>query len=421
MGSELNTKETIVRIKVLGAGGGGSNAVNRMIEDEIQNVDFIVVDTNAISAAKSKAQNIIQIGENEAKGIGAGANPEVGENSAKENAEEIAASLVNTDLLFLTAGMGGGTGTGALPVIAEMAKEMGILTIGIVTKPFKFEGKMREKKAMTGIEKLKQNVDALIVIENDKLLKINSDNVTIVDAFKQADNTLKQGIVGITDLLNTVGEINIDFADISTIISIRGLAYMGIGSAIGENALAAATRKAIDNPLTAVNINGAKGIIINIQGSKDLSLSEINSSVAIINDIVDEDANIIFGTVINEDLGDVVFLPVIGYDENSTGITKVYEYNSALQPLYRTLVNGWAEYEYKLNPANVNPKYYEGLGFIEQTATTTTRAVEIGLPLSKISVNSQGKLVVKASAGNNTDNPNVFKMYKASEETEEKK
>ena len=308
-----------IRIKVLGAGGGGSNAVNRMIEDEIQNVDFIVVDTNAISAAKSKAQNIIQIGENEAKGIGAGANPEVGENSAKENAEEIAASLVNTDLLFLTAGMGGGTGTGALPVIAEMAKEMEILTIGIVTKPFKFEGKMREKKAMAGIEKLKQNVDALIVIENDKLLKINSDNVTIVDAFKQADNTLKQGIVGITDLLNTVGEINIDFADISTIISIRGLAYMGIGSAIGENALAAATRKAIDNPLTAVNINGAKGIIINIQGSKDLSLSEINSSVAIINDIVDEDANIIFGTVINEDLGDEVIVTVI-----ATGVDEVY-------------------------------------------------------------------------------------------------
>ena len=200
-----------------------------------------------------------------------------------------------------------------------MAKEMEILTIGIVTKPFKFEGKMREKKAMAGIEKLKQNVDALIVIENDKLLKINSDNVTIVDAFKQADNTLKQGIVGITDLLNTVGEINIDFADISTIISIRGLAYMGIGSAIGENALAAATRKAIDNPLTAVNINGAKGIIINIQGSKDLSLSEINSSVAIINDIVDEDANIIFGTVINEDLGDEVIVTVI-----ATGVDEVY-------------------------------------------------------------------------------------------------
>ena len=319
MGSELNTKETIVRIKVLGAGGGGSNAVNRMIEDEIQNVDFIVVDTNAISAAKSKAQNIIQIGENEAKGIGAGANPEVGENSAKENAEEIAASLVNTDLLFLTAGMGGGTGTGALPVIAEMAREMGILTIGIVTKPFNFEGKLREKRAMEGIEKLKQNVDALIVIENNKLLKINSDKVTMVDAFKQADNTLKQGIVGITDLLNTVGEINIDFADISTIISIRGLAYMGIGSAIGENALAAATRKAIDNPLTAVNINGAKGIIINIQGSKDLSLSEINSSVAIINDIVDEDANIIFGTVINEDLGDEVIVTVI-----ATGVDEVY-------------------------------------------------------------------------------------------------
>ena len=318
-GSELNTKETIVKIKVLGAGGGGSNAVNRMIEDEVQNVDFIVVDTNAISAAKSKARNIIQIGENEAKGIGAGANPEVGEKSALENADEIESTIANTDLLFLTAGMGGGTGTGALPVIAEMAKNMKILSIGIVTKPFKFEGKVRQKKAEEGIEKLKQQVDALIVIENDKLLKANSENITMMNAFKQADNTLKQGIVGITNLLNTVGEINIDFADISTIISIRGLAYMGIGSAVGERALETATRKAIDNPLTSVKINGAKGIIINIQGSKDLSLTEINSSVSIINDIVDPDANIIFGTVIDEELEDEVIVTVI-----ATGVDEVY-------------------------------------------------------------------------------------------------
>lgn len=319
MGSELNTKETIVKIRVLGAGGGGSNAVNRMIQDEVQNVDFIIVDTNAISAARSKAKNIIQIGENEAKGIGAGANPEVGENSAKENAEEIESKLLNTDLLFLTAGMGGGTGTGALPVIAEMAKQMNILTIGIVTKPFKFEGRTRLKNAEAGIQKLKQNVDALIVIENDKLLKLDSPNMTIVDAFKQADNTLKQGIVGITNLLNTVGEINIDFADISTIIKINGLAYMGIGSASGENALATATRRAIDNPLTSVKINGAKGVIFNIQGSKDLSLSEINSSVAIVNDIVDEEANIIFGTVINEELGDEVIVTVV-----ATGVDEIY-------------------------------------------------------------------------------------------------
>ncbi|MBP3502473.1 MAG: cell division protein FtsZ [Clostridia bacterium] len=319
MGSELNTKETIVKIKVLGAGGGGSNAVNRMIEDEVQNVDFIIVDTNAISAANSKAKNIIQIGENEAKGIGAGANPEVGENSAKENAEEIESKLVNTDLLFLTAGMGGGTGTGALPIIAEMAKNMGILTIGIVTKPFKFEGRTRLKNAEAGIEKLKQNVDALIVIENDKLLKLKSENLTMIEAFKQTDNILKQGIVGITNLLNTVGEINIDFADIATIIGIKGLAYMGIGSASGENALSIATRKAIDNPLTSVNINGAKGIIFNIQGSKDLSLSEINNSVAIINDIVDDDANIIFGTVINEELEDEVIVTVV-----ATGVDEVY-------------------------------------------------------------------------------------------------
>ena len=319
MVSEFNTKETIVKIKVLGAGGGGSNAVNRMIEDEVEHVDFIIVDTNALSAQKSKAKNIIQIGENEAKGIGAGANPEVGEKSARENAEEIESKIINTDLLFLTAGMGGGTGTGALPVIAEMAKNMNILTIGIVTKPFKFEGRSRLLKAEEGIRKLRENVNALIVIENDNLLKMSESNITIINAFKRADNILKQGIVGITNLLNTVGEINIDFADIATIIGINGLAYMGIGSASGEGALETATHKAIDNPLTAVNINGAKGIIFNIQGSKDLSLNEINNSVAIINEIVDTDANIIFGTVINEELGDEVIVTVIatGVHENN--------------------------------------------------------------------------------------------------------
>ena len=304
---------------MLGAGGGGCNAVNRMIEDEVQNVDFVVVDTNAVSVSKSNAKSIIQIGENEAKGIGAGADPGVGERSAKENVEEIESKIANSDLLFLTAGMGGGTGTGALPVIAEMAKDMKILTIGIVTKPFKFEGRVRQKNAEEGIAKLKDNVNALIIIENDKLLKSNSETTTIVDAFRQADNTLKQGIVGITNLIHTAGEINIDFADVSTIIGIHGLAYMGIGSARGEKALETATRKAIDNPLTAVKINGAKGTIINIQGSKDLSLTEINSSVSIINDIVDDDANIIFGTVIDEELEDEVIVTVI-----ATGVDEIY-------------------------------------------------------------------------------------------------
>lgn len=316
MGSDLNTKETIVKIKVLGAGGGGTNAVNRMIDDDVQNVDFIIVDTNAVSASKSKAKNIIKIGENEAHGIGAGANPEVGEKSAQENIDEIRNQLINTDLLFLTAGMGGGTGTGALPIIAETAKEMKILTIGIVTKPFKFEGKARLNRAEVGINKLKDQVNSLIVIDNDKLLKMYKEEVAIINAFKQTDNILKQGIVGITNMLNTVGEINIDFADISTIIGIRGLAYMGIGSASGENALDIATHKAIENPLTTVNINGAKGIIFNVQGSKDLSLAEINNSVAIINELVDDEANIIFGTVINEELGDEVIVTVIATGVN---------------------------------------------------------------------------------------------------------
>ena len=311
MGNDINTREAIVRIKVIGAGGAGTNAVNRMITDEVENVDFIVVDTNAVSASNSKAPCVIQIGENEAQGIGAGASPEVGKKSAEENLEEIKSQLVNTDLLFLTAGMGGGTGTGALPVIAEVAREMGILTIGIVTRPFKFEGRTRSTNADEGIKKLKEQVNSLIVVDNDKLLKMSKEEITMLNAFRQADNILKQGIVGITDILTTAGEINIDFADITTILNIKGQAYMGIGSASGNDALSVATHKAIENPLTTVRINGAKGVIFNVQGSRELSLAEINSSVSIINDIVDDDANIIFGTVINDELGDQVIVTVI--------------------------------------------------------------------------------------------------------------
>lgn len=311
MGNDINTRETIVRIKVIGAGGGGTNAVNRMITDEVENVDFIVVDTNAVSASKSKAPCIIQIGENEAQGIGAGASPEVGRRSAEENLEEIKNQLINTDLLFLTAGMGGGTGTGALPVIAEVARELGILTIGVVTRPFKFEGRTRSNNADEGIKKLKEHVNSLIVVDNDKLLKMSKEEITMLNAFRQADNILKQGIVGITDILTTAGEINIDFADITTILNIKGQAYMGIGSASGNDALSVATHKAIENPLTTVRINGAKGVIFNVQGSRELSLAEINNSVSIINDIVDDEANIIFGTVINDELGDEVIVTVI--------------------------------------------------------------------------------------------------------------
>lgn len=316
MSNDIYTREAIVRIKVIGAGGGGTNAVNRMITDEVENVDFIVVDTNAVSASKSKAPCIIQIGENEAQGIGAGASPEVGKKSAEENIEEIKAQLVNTDLLFLTAGMGGGTGTGALPVIAEVAREMGILTIGIVTRPFKFEGRTRGNNADEGIKKLKEQVNSLIVVDNDKLLKMSKEEITMLNAFKQADNILKQGIVGITDILTTAGEINIDFADISTILNIKGQAYMGIGSAGGNDALSIATHKAIENPLTTARINGAKGVIFNVQGSRELSLAEINNSVSIINDIVDDEANIIFGTVINDELEDQVIVTVIATGVN---------------------------------------------------------------------------------------------------------
>ncbi len=316
MGNDINTRESLIKIKVIGAGGAGTNAVNRMITDEVENVDFIVVDTNALSANNSKAPCIIQIGENEAQGIGSGASPEVGRKSAEENIEEIKSQLINTDLLFLTAGMGGGTGTGALPVIAEVAREMDILTIGIVTRPFKFEGRTRATNADEGIKKLKEQVNSLIVVDNDKLLKMSKEEITMLNAFKQADNILKQGIVGITDILTTAGEINIDFADISTILNIKGPAYMGIGSASGNDALSVATHKAIENPLTTVRLNGAKGVIFNVQGSRELSLAEVNNSVSIINDIVDDDANIIFGTVINDELGDNVIVTVIATGVN---------------------------------------------------------------------------------------------------------
>lgn len=319
------TKRTkdLIKIKVIGVGGGGNNAVNQMIETDIDDVEYILVNTEKgiLERANTNGCKTLQIGREIAQGLGAGANPEVGERAAKESIDEINKILDGTDLLFLTAGMGGGTGTGAIPVIAEAAKKKGILTIGIVTKPFLFEGKLRSSRANLGIDKLKPNVNALIIISNDKLLANTEANVSILNAFKMTDDILRQGIQAITDIINSVGTINVDFADVRTILEYSGYSYMGIGKDNGENKIVEATLKALSNPLTEAGIENAKGVIFNIKGSEDISLEDINKSVQLIGDKVNPDANIIFGTVIDESLGDDVIVTVVatGVEEKKEG------------------------------------------------------------------------------------------------------
>ena len=303
----------LIKIKVIGVGGGGNNAVNQMIVSDVDGVEYILVNTEKgiLERANTNGCKTLQIGKEIAQGLGAGANPEVGEKAAKESIDDIDKILDGTDLLFVTAGMGGGTGTGAIPVIAEEAKKRGILTIGIVTKPFAFEGKLRSVRANLGIDKLKPNVNALIVISNDKLLKNTESNVSILNAFKMTDDILKQGIQSITDIINSVGTINVDFADVKTILGYTGFSYMGIGKSSGENKIVEATLNALNNPLTETGIEGAKGVIFNIKGSEDISLEDINKSASLIGEKVSPDANVIFGTVIDEDLGDNVVVTVV--------------------------------------------------------------------------------------------------------------
>lgn len=320
--SDIRELDKILKIKVIGVGGAGNNAITRMIEDNVKGVSFYMINTETGTLKRSRTSNILQIGVQTTRGLGAGANEIIGERAAIENKEEIKQILNGADLVFITAGMGGGTGTGAAPIVAEIAKEMGILTIGIVTKPFAFEGKARKLRAEKGTERLKNNVDDLIVVLNDNLLKITDSKITLNNAFSLADNILEQGITSITDLLTSVGEVNIDFADIKTTMNYRGNAYMGIGRARGEKKVEEAVRQAIENPLTENKIDGAKGIIFNVKGNETLSLMEVNNAVSIINEKVSEDANIIFGTVIDENMRDEVSVTVI-----ATGVEEKVEVN----------------------------------------------------------------------------------------------
>ncbi len=314
-----NRTKDLIKIKVLGIGGGGNNAVNQMIKSDVDGAEYILINTEkGILDRAYSGCTTLQIGKETTRGLGAGANPEIGERAARESAEEIEKLLDDTDLLFITAGMGGGTGTGAIPVIAEIARKKGILTIGIVTTPFSFEGRLRAVRANMGIEKLKPNVNSLIVISNDELLKNTNKDVSILNAFKMTDDILRQGIQSITDIINSVGEINVDFADVKTALTFEGYAYMGIGEADGETKIIDATNDALNNPLTQNSIDGAKAVIFNIKGSQDIGLEEINRSAEIISEKVSPDANIIFGTVIDESLGDKVVVTVVatGIKEN---------------------------------------------------------------------------------------------------------
>ncbi len=333
-------------IKVIGIGGAGNNAVNRMIESGIKNVEFIAVNTDRQALDYSKANSKIQIGEKLTRGLGAGANPDIGTQAAEESRAEIAEVLKGADMVFVTAGMGGGTGTGAAPIVAATAKELGILTIGVVTKPFTFEGKKRLAQAERGVASLKGKVDTLVVIPNDKLLQVIDRKTSIVEAFRMADDVLRQGVQGISDLIAIPGVINLDFADVKTIMLNQGMAHMGIGNASGENRAEDAAKQAIQSPLLETSIEGARGVIINITGGSDIGLHEANTAAELIQRNADPEANIIFGTVIDDSLGDEIQITVI-----ATGFEKEEERRTSTSSGYDNIV---AEAWKKRNTPNVS-------------------------------------------------------------------
>ena len=319
---ELDMQE-LTNIKVIGCGGGGGNAVNRMIIEGLRNVEFIVVNTDKQALLLSQANTKIQIGEKLTKGLGAGANREIGKKAAEESREEIAEAIKGANMVFITAGMGGGTGTGAAPVVAEIAKSMNILTVGVVTKPFPFEGKRRMRHAEMGLENLKQHVDTLVIIPNEKLLAMADKKTTLLDSFKLADGVLRQGVQAISDLITIPGVVNADFADIETVMKDKGLAHMGVGYGKGDNKAQDAVRQAISSPLLETSIDGATGVIINFTGGVDLGAIEVYEAAEIVREAADIDANIIFGAVIDETLNDEIRLTVIatGFEEDNGKVT----------------------------------------------------------------------------------------------------
>ena len=314
---KTNESEAAAKIIVVGVGGGGNNAVNRMIDEQIAGVEFIAINTDKQALQLCKAPTLMQVGEKITKGLGAGARPEVGEKAAEESAEEISAALKGADMVFVTCGMGGGTGTGATPVVARIAKEQGALTVGVVTKPFRFESKTRMNNALAGIEKLKESVDTLIVIPNDKLLEIVDRRTTMPEALKKADEVLQQGIQGITDLINVPSLINLDFADVQTVMTDKGIAHIGIGQGRGDDKALEAVKQAVASPLLETTIAGASHVIINVSG--DITLMDASDAAEYVQELAGEDANIIFGAMYDDSKADEATITVIATGLHNVG------------------------------------------------------------------------------------------------------
>ena len=308
---EIDNENDVVQIKVVGVGGGGGNAIDRMIESGIKGVDFIAINTDQQALNRSMATEKVTIGDNSTKGKGAGAKPEMGSKAASESREKIAEQLKGADMVFITAGMGGGTGTGAAPIVAEVARDLGVLTVGLVTKPFKFEGRRRMEQAEKGIEALCQHVDSLVIIPNERLHLISKEKLTLLNAFKAADDILRQGVQSISDLIKNPGIVNLDFADINSVMKDAGYAHMGVGRASGEDKARQAAERAISSPLLETSISGAMGVIINITSSPDIGLEEITIASEMIADMVHPDANIIWGTAFDESMEDEMSVTVI--------------------------------------------------------------------------------------------------------------
>lgn len=310
--------DQFAHIKVIGVGGGGNNAINRMIQYGLKGVEFVTINTDKQALHLSQSNQKIQIGEKLTKGLGAGANPEIGQKAAEESKEEIEHALEGADMVFITAGMGGGTGTGAAPIVADAAKGMGILTVGVVTKPFLFEGRQRMTNAERGIAELKEKVDTLVTIPNDRLLQVIEKRTSMLDAFKIADDILRQGVQGISDLIAVPGIVNLDFADVRTVMKEKGLAHMGIGKSGGDNRAIEAAKQAIQSPLLETTIDGARGVLLNITGGDNLGLFEVNEAAELVAQAAHPDANIIFGAVIDENLEDEIRITVIatGFEQH---------------------------------------------------------------------------------------------------------
>ena len=359
-----NDQESSAKIIVVGVGGAGNNAVNRMIDENIGGVEFIGINTDSQALTLCKAPTAIQIGEKLTKGLGAGAQPEIGEKAAEENVEELTQAIKGADMVFVTCGMGGGTGTGAAPVVAKISKDMGILTVGVVTKPFKFEARTRMANAESGIEKLKENVDTLIVIPNDKLLEIVDRRTTMPEALKKADEVLQQAVQGITDLINVPGLINLDFADVKTVMVDKGVAHIGIGTATGDDKAIEAVKQAVTSPLLETTIEGASHVIINISG--DISLIEANEAASYVQELAGDNANIIFGAMYDETVTDQATITVIATGLEDGNVNKAMAGFADMAQTARPTVNVKPQYTYSQSQS--------------QTTRTSSASSETPLP-----------------------------------------